>query len=253
MLSVRPYSQFAAAYDGMVGWGFFRRVRRAFATLAKWYHLRFTTAADIGCGTGLFACYLARCWGARVYAVDRSAEMLSVAQRRGCIPKVTFLRQDFRELCLPERVDLITANFDTLNHLLTPRELVRCAKRVAENLRPGGHFYFDIVTPCQPLGGRRWFRRTLCMPWQQLDQLVHWEPSRRLLRILVLRLQAGCALPIVERHAERAYEPAQVGQALLAAGLLIRGVHEESTLRPASVCAPRLIVLARKPAGTTSC
>jgi hypothetical protein len=31
--------------------------------------------------------------------------------------------------------------------------------RIHDNLRPGGHLYFDLITPCQPLGGRRAYIR----------------------------------------------------------------------------------------------
>ncbi|MCZ7638289.1 MAG: class I SAM-dependent methyltransferase [Verrucomicrobia bacterium] len=248
----RPYSQFVEAYDALVGWQFFQRVRRAFTSLARTYAIGFESAADLGCGTGLFACYLNRCWGARVYAVDRSPEMLRVARLRCDGPGVRFLQQDIRGLCLPEPVDLVTANFDTLNHLLSPPDLYRTFGRVAANLRSGGHFYFDIVTPCRPLGGERTYRRALRVPWRCLEQHVRWEPARRLLRVLVVHRWAGGGGPMIERHAERAYEPARVGDGLLAAGLVIRGVHDEATLAPAGRCPARLIVVAQKPGGARS-
>lgn len=173
---------------------------------------------------------------ARVYAVDRSPEMLRVARLRCDGPGVRFLQQDIRALCLPEPVDLVTANFDTLNHLLSPSDLHRAFRRVAAKLRSGGHFYFDIVTPCRPLGGERTYRRALRVRWRCLEQHVRWEPARCLLRILVVHRWAGGGGPVIERHAERAYEPARVGAGLLAAGLVIRGVHDEATLAPAGHC-----------------
>lgn len=247
LLLARPYSQFVEAYDGMVGVEFFRRVRRAFEALAGRYDIRFCSAADLGCGTGLFAGYLNRCWGVPVYAVDRSPEMLRAARRRSG-PGVCFLQQDIRQLCLPERVDLVTANFDTLNHLVTPCDLNQAFRRVADNLRPGGHFYFDLITPCRPLGGLRAFRRTLCTARRSLEQRIRWDPARRLIRIEVRHWRSG-ACPAIERHAERAYEPRDVGRGLFEAGFVIRGVHDEATLRPARFCPARMIVVARKTAG----
>lgn len=249
ILLARPYSQFVEAYDGMVGWQFFRRVRRAFEALTRAYGIRFCSAADLGCGTGLFACYLSRRWGVRVYAVDQSPEMLKVAACRCPGSGVSLLRQDIRALCLPEPVDLVTANFDTMNHLVGRPELNQSFRRVAENLRPGGHFYFDIVTPCRPLGGQRTYRRSHCARLRRLEQHVRWEPARRLLRILVVHRQVGRACPVIERHTERAYTPAEVGQGLFEAGLVIRGVHDEATLQPAGACPGRLIVIAQKSAG----
>src|SRR5215471_21820492 len=119
----RPYSELAPAYDQTIGWPAFHHARRAFETLARRYGLRFRSAADIGCGTGLFARYLNECWGAPVYAVDRSREMLRQARRNSSGVGVCFLQQDVRCLALPSNVDLITANFDTLNHLNVPQDL----------------------------------------------------------------------------------------------------------------------------------
>ncbi|MEO8427993.1 MAG: class I SAM-dependent methyltransferase [Verrucomicrobiota bacterium] len=228
------------------GLEFFRRVRRGFETLVRRYQIRFCLAADIGRGTGLFACYLNRCWGVPVYAVDKSPEMLNAARRRCPGSDICFLQQDIRELCLPERVHLVTANFDTLNHLVCLRDLHRAFRRVAENLRPGGHFYFDIITPYEPLGGLRTYRRTHCTTQHSMEQRVRWEPRQALIRIHVLRRQAGCAWPTVEQHTERAYGPADIGRGLLEAGFVIRGVHDEGTLAVADRCPPRIIVIAQK-------
>src|SRR6266545_1600526 len=215
LLVAPPYSSFVSAYDGMVGVEFFRRVRRAFETLARHYDIRFCSAADIGCGTGLFACYLNRCRGVPVYAVDKSPEMLRVAQCRCHGPGICFLQQDIRELCLPELVDLATANFDT-------------------------------VTPCHPLGGLRTYRRAHCTARHSMEQRVRWEPTQGLIRIRVLHQHSGCALPTVELHTERAYGPGDIGRGLVEAGFVIRGVHDEATLCVPRSCPPRMIVVAQK-------
>jgi SAM-dependent methyltransferase len=182
-----------------------------------------------------------------VYAVDRSAAMLAQARRNCRAAGVCFLQQDLRCLRLPTPVDLITANFDTMNHVVRLADLREALGRVGENLRPGGHFYFDFVTPCQPLGGTRTHTRSACTPRGWWRQVTRREPCRRLLRIAVFQLRFGAPCPVVERFTERAYGPAEVGRAALEAGLVIRGVHDEATLLPALSCPPRLIVIARRP------
>ena len=107
---------------------FFFVCARPFAKLVEQVQdIRFCSAADIGCGTGLFACYLSRCRGAAVYAVDHSAAMLHEAARNCCNADVCFLQQDIRCLALPSRVEsMITANFDTLNHLKNTGRFAPC-------------------------------------------------------------------------------------------------------------------------------
>src|SRR2546430_1699610 len=78
---VSTYSDIAPGYDCTVGLPFSRQVRDGFEKLAQRYGIRFCSAADLGCGTGLFACYLNLCWGVPVYAVDNSAAMLRQAHR----------------------------------------------------------------------------------------------------------------------------------------------------------------------------
>src|SRR5262249_38167031 len=149
-------------------------------------------------------------------------------------------------LALPSRVDLITANFDTLNHLRTPQDLRRAFEQVAANLRPGGHFYFDILTPCQPLDGYRIYVRDYCRVRSWLQQRVQWDPRRRLSRTSAVQRRVGSCRPVVEQITERAYSAAQLGKWLAAAGFIIRGVHDEATLRVALDCPPRIIVVAQK-------
>ena len=106
-----PYSQLASAYDIALGIPNFIGTRAAFERLVRRYDILSHSAADVGCGTGLFACYLNQCWGVPVFAVDRSPEMLDVARCNCTSPNVSFLLQDIRCLRLPCSVDLITANF----------------------------------------------------------------------------------------------------------------------------------------------
>lgn len=242
----RPYSRLAKAYDETIGLPAFRHIRWAFETLARRYGLRFRSAADIGCGTGLFARYLSDCWGAPVWAVDISPEMLRVAESNCLGANVRLLRQDIRCLRLPEPVDLVTSNFDTLNHLTGEGDLRVAFQRIAGNLCPGGHLYFDLVTPCRPLGGGMIYVRWMNTAHRQVIQQFRWDRARRTISAFVIMRSMDAPQPTVEVHRERAYSFAEVGRWLLDAGFVIRGVHDALTLEPASGCPARIIVIAQK-------
>jgi SAM-dependent methyltransferase len=242
---VRPYSHLARAYDAALGRDNFERTRRAFVRLVRRHGIRFRTAADLGSGTGLFARYLARCWGARVFAVDRSGDMLREAALKTNGERVTPLRQDLRTLSLPERVDLATANFDTLNHLLSAPDMECALRRVARALRPGGHFIFDLITPADPLGGRRGRVRVVHSARGILLQRMAWDPHQHIIRIQVIVWPRGCPVAFVEEHLERAWIPRFIAAWLRDAGFDVLGVYDAETLK--RTCrAPRVIFVAER-------
>jgi 2-polyprenyl-3-methyl-5-hydroxy-6-metoxy-1,4-benzoquinol methylase len=87
---------------------------------------------DLGCGTGTTALELAR-RGLKVYAVDCSPMMCRQAQvkaRRAGLP-VQVLCADMRSFRLPEPVELVTCEFNPLNHLPRRADLARVARAVA--------------------------------------------------------------------------------------------------------------------------
>ncbi|NOT60745.1 MAG: class I SAM-dependent methyltransferase [Acidobacteria bacterium] len=243
----RPYSQFAPAYDQTIGWPTFWRTRRSFETLARRFDIRFRNAADLGCGTGLFARYLNQCWGVPVWAVDLSPDMLRIAADNCTNSGVQLLRQDMRCLRLPQPVELVTSNFDALNHLTGPDDLRKTFQRVADNLRPGGHFFFDLITPCFPLGRQTLFVRTIRAHRREVTQLIRWNPASRIISTTVEVRSSETPRPQRELHHERAYSFEEVGRWLMDAGFVIRGVYDEATLQPASGCPTRIIVIAERP------
>src|SRR5262245_33619179 len=120
--TVRAYRALAPNYDDAMGFSFFCRTRALFESLQDQYGFGFRSAADLGCGTGLFALYLATACQVPVFAVDQSAEMLCQASKRCQGLPVHLLKQDLRQLSLPCPVDLMTANYDVLNHITRPEE-----------------------------------------------------------------------------------------------------------------------------------
>jgi SAM-dependent methyltransferase len=239
-----PYSRLARAYDAAIGGPSFCRTRSAFERIVRDYHLRFRSAADLGCGTGLFACYLARVWCVPVIAVDRSAEMLQIAARRCRGHRVCLLQQDLRELELPAPVDLATANFDTLNHLSCVADLRLALHRVAANLVRGGHFIFDVITPCRPLGGR--LVRSVRTASRRVTQIIRWDPDRRRLAVAVVIKRSGAPCATLEVHRERVFDPAEIHGALADARFIVRGIHDAVTLRDDEPCPARIVVVAEK-------
>jgi SAM-dependent methyltransferase len=239
-----PYSRLASAYDASVGLRDFARSRAAFEALVRRHHIHFDSAVDLGCGTGLFARYLRRRWGVPVLAVDRSPEMLEVAQRNCADPGVRFLQQDLRSLSLPIAVDLATANTFTLNHLMNGSELRVALQRIRQALRPAGHLIFDLLTDEPGWQASREYRSRFCAPGRKFVQSLRWDPRRRLLRIAIVhRIPASPAQ--VEIYSGRGYSPAEMERRLAEAGFAVRGIYDADTLRIPIAPAERVVVVAR--------
>ena len=119
----------------------FPRLRATLATL----NLAPGRMVDLACGTGSLALLMARD-GWQVTGIDASPGMILEARRKAARAQcsVTFSRQDMRTFRAGANVDLITCMFDSLNHLLTLRDLRRALVAVRSNLRPGGYFIFDL-------------------------------------------------------------------------------------------------------------
>lgn len=242
----RPYTRLAPNYDATVGIPFFRKARQAFEKLIRHYGITFGTAADIGCGTGLFARYLNQSWKVPVFAVDISRDMLRIAARNCQGVRVCLLRQDIRALRLPHPVDLITCNFDTLNHLTKDGDLARTFRSAHANLNPRGHFIFDMLLHCGSRGQVHRYGVRFQTARRQVTQYVNWDPSSRTVSTLVSIRSRSTPRRILEVYRERAYSPLEIGRALLEAGFVIRGIHDGTTLAMASHCQPRIIVVATK-------
>ena len=106
---------------------------------------RVRSACDLACGTGTTALELAR-RGIKVFAVDLSPTMCRISRSkvRGARAPVVVIRADMRTFRLPQPVDLITCEYDALNHLSRKSDLARVTRAAARALRPRGYFCFDV-------------------------------------------------------------------------------------------------------------
>ena len=102
-------------------------------------------ACDLACGTGTTALTFARI-GITVYGVDLSPTMCRLTREKAELAglPVHVVRADMRSFRLPKTVDLITCEFDALNHVPRKADLRKVAQAVARALRAGGHFLFDV-------------------------------------------------------------------------------------------------------------
>ncbi len=102
---------------------------------------------DLGCGTGKMTLTLAK-RGYDMTGVDYSPEMLDIARREESVAKaphsVLWLCQDMSEFELYGTVDVCVCCLDTINHIISTKELKTIFSLIHNYLNPDGLFIFDI-------------------------------------------------------------------------------------------------------------
>lgn len=100
------------------------------------------TVVDLGCGTGKHANVLAQ-QGYQVLGVDRSKDMLAVAQKSEIPGHLHFQLGDLRTLDLPEVFDAAISLFHVMCYFHKNEDLQLVFQNVSKHLQKGGIFIFD--------------------------------------------------------------------------------------------------------------
>ena len=199
---------------------------------------------DLACGTGTVALAFAR-QGWRAYGVDASAAMLAQARRKAAEVDLPLLlsQQDMRTFSLPERVDLITCLFDSLNYLQTAEELQLTFTRVAGHLKKGGLFICDMNT-IRALA-EIWDHHTYFSESDELSVIMQSEydeeAHRAAVRLVAFHKQGELYERIEETHVERAYAEHVVEAAMERGGLEVLARYECFTFEPPTSQSPRIL------------
>jgi SAM-dependent methyltransferase len=98
---------------------------------------------DLCCGTGQIAAALIK-RGFSVTGLDQSKEMITLARRNA--PAAKFIVRDARSFRLPAVYHSVISMFDSLNHILDARDLLRVFRHVSRALAADGLFFFDLNT-----------------------------------------------------------------------------------------------------------
>lgn len=142
-MSRSAYDAFAPFYDYVVGER--QDVARFLRALITTYHPKAKSLLEFGCGSGSMLRVLSKhylCTG-----VDNSKKMLALARSKS--PRSKLLLGDITTIHLTDRFDVVTAPFDTINHITTRRGWRKVFANAIRHMQPGGVFIFDINTPAK--------------------------------------------------------------------------------------------------------
>jgi SAM-dependent methyltransferase len=172
---------------------------------------------DLACGTAAScAPYLER--GFTVVGVDMSKEMLERARTK--FPMVEFVQQNFTELELNQKFELVTCVFDSLNNLTEASDLEKTFLNISKHLVAGGWLAFDINTRqgVRELWDDDRFEGEIITETEH----VHFSWTHDYDAALELGVvNAHCKtdkLEFTETHYERGYDPVDLEPMLIRAG-----------------------------------
>ena len=113
--------------------------------LIREHRIQLRSVLDLGCGTGSLAIRMAL-RGLRVTGLDASYAALRAARRKAERRKaaVEWICDDMRSFVVDQQFDLVTSVFNSVNHLLSARDVDAMFRAVSRALVPGGHFIFDL-------------------------------------------------------------------------------------------------------------
>jgi SAM-dependent methyltransferase len=208
---------------------------------------------DMACGEGSFAIAMAKS-GYRITGVDQSHEMIRLAEENAQVEAqdVRFMVEDMRYLSFKEEFDLITCLFDSLNYLLTIKDLHETFINAYTALKPGGVFIFDMNT----IYGLAvdWMRQETYVQNETDDFIEYhkhefdYENQIATVEITVFKKAGDFWERFVEIHRERGYPVADLQFLLSEVGFEILGMYGHLSKRSELFASsPRVWFTVRKP------
>lgn len=134
------YETFAYYYDSLMDSTFYDEYHQFIKE-----HAHYKTVLELGCGTGELAIRLSKDKKI-VYATDISKDMLEVARLKAIEENVDLLlgRVDMSDFSVNQKVDLILCTCDSLNYLLSTKDVKNTFKNCYQSLKKEGTFIFDV-------------------------------------------------------------------------------------------------------------
>ena len=139
------YQQMASLYDQLMTNAPYDQWLQFTKSIIEKSGKNIKTIVDLGCGTGEITIGLAKA-GYNLTGVDFSSDMLTYAEQKASNEKqsIQWINQDLRELTGFTNLDVAVSYCDVINYITSENELATVFTRVAESLKVGGLFIFDV-------------------------------------------------------------------------------------------------------------
>lgn len=211
------YLAFAYAYDQALGERFFESASPIVDAVFAKFPVDGTSHLDLACGTGLAMRHFAEL-GFVTTGVDASLPMLEIAASRA----TRIAAADMRALPFRGTFARVSCLYDSLNHLLDPKDLEAAFREVRRVMNRESIFVFDMNHPeAYPRiwGNPEPFVAHATDSFLAMDTAYSRRTKMGRAHVTGWALMDGEKVTIDETHQQRAYSKRQIVSALRAAGL----------------------------------
>lgn len=189
---------------------------------------------EMAAGTGNLTEELIR-KNCHIDAFDRSEEMLMAAREKNLpLRDVRFFQQDMVDFRFANQYDFVVCACDSINYLLNDGEMETVFHRVFEQLKHGGVFVFDVVTPYRM--GEMYGNETFVVDQDDIYYVWKniWSPEEKRIsyEITFFALDGDCYDRFDEFHQQRAYPSEEIRKALQDAGFADIDAFDAFTKNP---------------------
>lgn len=139
------YNDFSNYYDEFAYDIPYEKFRDYYIKIFKKYNKNPKIVLDMCCGTGTLTRLMAKDYD--MIGVDSSVSMLNIARQKENETNILYLCQSMTDFELYGTVDCAYSSLDSINYLLSDKEIEKHFKLMHNYLVPNGLYVFDISTP----------------------------------------------------------------------------------------------------------
>ncbi len=243
------YSYFADYYDLLMEDVDYGTKADYFLELLKRHGHEAGVTLDLACGTGSFIIELKK-RNIDVFGADMSEDMLAQAQMKlqesGL--HVMLIHSSMQELELPEKIDTCVCTLDSINHIVSKKELVRAFSNISKYLTDNGLFVFDVNTVFKHreiLGDNCFILETdsVFCAWQN-----DYSPDTNevLITLDFFEPDEDVYVRSSEQFSERAYTHKEMEDMLTSSGLEVIAIYDDMSFEKPKENSQREIYVVRK-------
>lgn len=241
---MNSYNIFAEYYDLLTENAEYEKRCEYICNFFDEYGSKGADVLDLACGTGKITALLSE-KGYNVTGLDLSSDMLTKAKLNS--PEALFFCGDMTDFDLGVKFDKCLCSLDAVNHLSDIDAVKNCFKCVYNSLKDNGVFVFDANTIYKHkyiIGDKTFVfdEEDFFLSW---DNILNEDASVEI--FLDFFVKCGDVYRrYSESFTERAYESAQLKEALEAAGFSVLGIYDDLSLENEKIDSQRIYFVSSK-------